>query len=615
MVEPKKAPIRPRVCGREIPANSLLEDLIETLLAGRHGEVVALVGESASGRTTALKHLADRFEGEPRLALFDYDDPFDGRALSQLRENHVVVIVSDLPPTATPCMVCSPAPWTNDEAIEYLASRHPDRCASVMSRLAASDCSWLKGDPTLIGAVLDALAADESILDARGALRRAIADELATPAALSLARMDCFAQLASAGQVGVRTRSRRADLMLRCREAQVLLAADHVLAKLTGAPQLLEKEFPSDLLDELGPLLRGAPVIQEILEQEAKALRGKRHAMAASLLHAAGVPWQPGSFPAPNLAKAYLPGISWPRLSLEGLRLPGALLAGADLSEARLPRAVVDWADLTDANLRGANLFMLSARQCNLAGADLSFVRATKAELALADLTSANLEGALLEHANLTQANLTGARCARAKLARANLRNAKVAEADFSGADLTHADLQRICLSTANFAGANFSHADLTECDLEGMTLPGALFDHCNFTRAHLTGTVMPRADLRGARFREAGLAEIDWEGADLRGADLRGCTFHMGSTRSGLVDSPIACEGSKTGFYTDEYVEQTFREPEEIRKANLRFVDLRGARIDDVDFYLVDLRGARYTFDQEQWLRRSGAILSAPVS
>ncbi|MGD9635898.1 MAG: pentapeptide repeat-containing protein, partial [Pirellulales bacterium] len=70
------------------------------------------------------------------------------------------------------------------------------------------------------------------------------------------------------------------------------------------------------------------------------------------------------------------------------------------------------------------------------------------------------------------------------------------------------------------------------------------------------------------------------------------------------------ACEGSKTGFYTDDREEMYFKRPEEIRKANLRGADLRGARIDGVDFYLVDLRDARLTADQEAQARQTGAIL-----
>ncbi len=120
----------------------------------------------------------------------------------------------------------------------------------------------------------------------------------------------------------------------------------------------------------------------------------------------------------------------------------------------------------------------------------------------------------------------------------------------------------------------------------------------------------MPRANLRKARLRGAGLAGVDWEGVDLRDADMRGCSFHLGSSRSGLVDSPIAGEGSRTGFYTDDFDEQHYKSPEEIRKANLRGADLRGARTQGVDFYLVDLRDVRCTIDQMDHFRRSGAIL-----
>ncbi len=51
-------------------------------------------------------------------------------------------------------------------------------------------------------------------------------------------------------------------------------------------------------------------------------------------------------------------------------------------------------------------------------------------------------------------------------------------------------------------------------------------------------------------------------------------------------------------------------KRPEEIRKANLRGADLRGANIEGVDFYLVDLRGAKYDPSQAEHFRSCGAIL-----
>ncbi len=93
----------------------------------------------------------------------------------------------------------------------------------------------------------------------------------------------------------------------------------------------------------------------------------------------------------------------------------------------------------------------------------------------------------------------------------------------------------------------------------------------------------------------------------------LRQCP--LGSTRSGKVGSPYASHGTRTGFYTDDYDEQGFKSPEEIRKANLCGADLRGAIIDGVDFYLVDLRRAKYDEKQAAHFRRCGAILVARVA
>ena len=145
---------------------------------------------------------------------------------------------------------------------------------------------------------------------------------------------------------------------------------------------------------------------------------------------------------------------------------------------------------------------------------------------------------------------------------------------------------------------------------MEEMRLTDADFHDANLSGALLTGSRMPDANFRGAELRDAGLAEIDWPGACLRDVDLRGATFHLGTSRNGLVGSPIACEGSRTGFYTDDYHDQDIKPAEEIRKANLRGAELRGANIKDVDFYLVDLRDARYSQDQAEHFLRCRAIL-----
>ncbi len=136
-----------------------------------------------------------------------------------------------------------------------------------------------------------------------------------------------------------------------------------------------------------------------------------------------------------------------------------------------------------------------------------------------------------------------------------------------------------------------------------------------NFERANLAGCLLTGSRIRGGQFRKAnlsraGLAEIEWDDADLRDANFSQASFHMGSARSGLVGSTIPCEGSRTGFYTDEFNEQLYKSPEEIRKACLCGANLLGAKVSKTDFYLVDLRRAIYSKAQARHFSKSGAIL-----
>lgn len=356
----------------------------------------------------------------------------------------------------------------------------------------------------------------------------------------------------------------------------------------------------TELLDALRAILRKGPP--------------SRLPLAVSLLHAAGQECRPQCGKSPLLNAAYLSGVAWSgaKLSHAGMRF--ADFRQADLREADLLRAVASGADFTQANLHGARLGKLNAERAVFVSADLRFARAKEALFTRADLRGAHFDGALLKRANFFAADLSGARFVRANLVSALLLEAQIDGADFTAADLSAARLAGLTLRLAEFEGAKFDDADLEKCDLEGMALPGSSFQGANLQNALLTGTRIPEGKFRDADLRGAGLADIEWERADLRDADLGNCTFHLGSSRSGLVGSPLASEGSRTGFYTDELHEQDFKAPEEIRKANLRGADLRGADVEHTDFYLVDLRDARFSQEQEDHFRRTGAILETRV-
>ena len=628
MIIPKQAPVRPRVTLPEGEGDSLLEEAVRARLDEGEWGIIELTGAAGAGKSTAIGHLAYVLGAEARLRLADRPDIGIMAQLVRSAANQLVVCVDpcrdwvELHAFAERWRL---ARWTDDDCIEYLLAAHPEQCGSVMRRLQADRQRLrLAGLPELWRVVLDQFAADESAGGVNVALLQEVARRLVWPGARAAASAWSFGSLADAlhsdrleeflaqwNDIDVGARS-----LLRHTLVQYLLAADYLAEELRRGQnyEILARHMPLEVLQDAAAKIRGNATILRHLNEIAAGRKHARHPMTASLLHATQTNWRPADGWAPLLCNAYLAGAEWPGIRLSELDIRGADLSGADLSEAQLHTVSARLAQFTDASLHGAQLLEFTSLKANFAGADLSHVRAPYANFQGANLEHANLEGALLKGANLTEANLSGCNFQRADLREARLNDARLAGADFSGANLSWACLNGLALRQANFTGAQFAHVAANKCDLEYMRLPGANFERATLRGALLTGSQMPDACFRYAQLAEAGLADIDWERADLRCADLRGCTFHLGSSRSGLVDSPSASEGSRTGFYTDEYLEQDFKAPEEIRKANLCGANLRGALIDNVDFYLVDLRGALYTDEQEAHFRRCRAILETRV-
>jgi uncharacterized protein YjbI with pentapeptide repeats len=399
---------------------------------------------------------------------------------------------------------------------------------------------------------------------------------------------------------------------------QMILAAERIAdaLKQDGVCASLAAPFPRELVHEVARLIAPSGPAVDHLKAFVRIGTPEVQPMAASILHALRIGWrlesaaEPSDSPSCNLHGAYLDRVDWPRVCLAICDLGQADLSHANLTEADLSRSNAARADLTFAILRRAKMQRFNGSQARLCAADLAQVDAVKAKFIKGNLGGAWFDGARLAGAMLCGgADLTNASFQDADLSEADLTESKIDGADFAGCRLEGARLHHLKLNTARFDRAVFARANMICCDLEEMELPEADFRRANLQSAVLTGSHMPCANFRRAKLNNTGLADIDWEGADLREADLRGATFHMGSSRSGKVGSPIASEGSRTGFYTDEFHEQEFKSPEEIRKA-----DLRGANVDGVDFYLVDLRGAKYDSLQEQHFRRCRAILEDRV-
>ncbi|MFO0984359.1 MAG: pentapeptide repeat-containing protein [Planctomycetota bacterium] len=630
MLEPVRAIVRPRVRSPLSDEALPLDDEIISLLERGTTGIVWLVGGPGSGKTTALSHLAAVLPPSGNVMLCDTE------ALRPPEPDKLFIGCGDEKVIPRNALVYRLVPWGEDEIIEYLLGAHRDRCHSVMRR-CAENRQLLRGNPELWRHVLDILAADGSIATVREGLRRLIETQFPSGPDRRPVANALLTVLAGAAELRARYgygfdpgwQTTPWHRLLSLEPIPSLLAAER-LAELLRAEEpcpFLGHRLPRDLVQETAALIGDDLQALERLKSVLAASDQPPQPMAASLLHAARVGWRPSpkTFPAswpfrrqrivvPRLTGAFLDGAAWPGVSLSGLDLRQADLNAADLSEANLDDSDATSANLSCAKLAGASLLRWRAPHACLGRADLSYVRATQAEFQWVDAREACFEGALLTGAAFHGAQLNAARFVRANMDTADLLGAQINGADFSYAELRGARLTGLVLRVADFRQCSFRQAVLQKCDLEGMNLPGADFGEANLRGALLTGTSMPGANFYKAILVKAGLADVDWENADLRLADLRGVSFHMGSSRSGLVASSIASLGTRTGFYTDEYNEQDFRAPEEIRKANLRGADLRGAQVEGADFYLVDLRDARYHPHQERHFRSCGAILESRV-
>jgi uncharacterized protein YjbI with pentapeptide repeats len=614
MLRAVRAPVRPRIVSPATKASLPLEDEVQLWLEQNRPGCLRIVGGAGSGKSTALAHLAAVFASQPNLCILDDGErhkvPYD-----TIRDPFMILSGPEATPSPV-TRILSLAPWGRDELIEYLLAAHPKSCAAVLARVTTADEQEFAGVPELWRIALDELAGDASLSGPVAAVVRYVQRRVPSAEVYQQVEAACLeTQLGSLPRhiVASHPGELEKDVIHLLRHAPVRrsLATECLVAQLqAGDPKCdLSCRLPRSLVMAVGARIADH---REALAHLNGALRwSPEQSMAASLLHAADPGWTPPAKKPPLfLSGAYLDGVRW-----SGIRLPGVRLRNADLSHADLRLAELDDGDATEADLvlvrlSQASLNGFKAGNADLNGADLSSVHATRAFFAGADLAQATLDDAILADASFQLADLRRTSLRGAQLMRAAFYGAQVDETDFSGANLNQANLSELSLRTCCLAGASFRGTRFMKSDLEGMCLDGLDFSGARFEEALLTGSSMVGGNLTETCLTGAGLAEIDWPGACLRGADLRGATFHLGSSRSGLVDSTIASEGSRTGFYTDEYTEQDFKPPEEIRKANLCRADLRGAIVDGVDFYLVDLRGARYDIDQMRHFRRCGAIL-----
>ncbi len=597
--------VQPRVNSPITREPMLLVDEISGLLLAGEPLTITIVGD---GKTTAVEFLQQHFREESNLRLFDCSEVNEGNQVLVFGGGREVLL-----------RLCC---WQSEDFIEYLLATSPSSCSSVMQRLRGQQLSFGEGSPFIWRPLLDAMVGDESLVEieqtSRFVVKQLMARTIGTGSKNASNARWLMAQIVDTylkfGQREMIEAARRlggtSELIqvLRVRVVVDLIAADRVAERLKeNDASALRIRTNIALLRRVAEQISKCPRVRDLL---ASSLGCKDSSISASLLQLMDPAWQPPQIERLNLTGGYFNGAKWAGSQIPRATLSKASMVGADLRAIKLANSFLGATDFRSADLLSASLVSVEAKQASFHCAKLDCCNAVNGRFQQCDLSEVSAYHANFANADLSQADLTCADFSGSIFSQAIFTEAVFQNTCLQSCDLQFAKMRYCNLRGALLGNSNFTHACLASTDMDDLDLANCNFEHTDFRHARLSGTVARGASFSNALFCEAGLAEVNWQDCDLRNCNFENSAFHLGSTRCGLVDSPYPSHGTRTGFYTDDYEDLYFKKPESIRKAALCGCDLRGANIAGTDFYLVDLRGAKYSPEQHKHFVACGAIL-----
>ena len=595
--------------GEVVPLVDLISDYIDSKTLA-----VRLVGE---GKSTAIAHLQNYFTGQPKLRFLD-----NGESIEDLKAWDLTVYTA--PSFTHGSVKLKLARWSRDDCIDYLLATAPDRCKSVMGRLMVSEDLWLaSGSPRVLARTLDVMIEQDDVTTIEAAILTHF-ESLRFKHKQYRSRVisKCVEHHFDDVNAGIELQKfapRYVDeetvKFLSVQTVRYVIATGKLIESLRQGktPECLARMVTPIWIEYFASRLFAETNDDAVehLNTLANKVWDSHSGNAASLLFKLDSTWQPSRQRELNLFGAQLPGFGAPELILENSLVTMAIFMKANLPFCSLANTNVTGSSFASANLTNSNLEKLVAKHADFSDANLRGVNADKADFSSACLSNANLErggfcktdflGADLRNANLNFATLFFAKLNRSKMSGATLVGTKFKRTSISQVDLRHVVTR----------DTYFLKCDLSRSNFAGIVLDNICLRGCQISDADFSESKLHDCDLTDSLLTCAKLGDIVWTNCNLRGVDFSGCQFHYGSTRSGIVGSPYPSHGTRTGFYTDDYFDQHFRRIEDIRKASLQGCDLIGARVKDVDFYLVDLRGANYDEAQRTHFQSCGAILT----
>jgi uncharacterized protein YjbI with pentapeptide repeats len=207
------------------------------------------------------------------------------------------------------------------------------------------------------------------------------------------------------------------------------------------------------------------------------------------------------------------------------------------------------------------------------------------------DLSGADLSGAYLHNTNFTKANLYQANLTKANITSATLVGTNLEKATLIGAQLTKSDLNKANLEEADLTGAKLVNSDLTQSNLCQAQLNKANIRYATLNCAFLHAASLDSAILYGANMCGAILVAANLSQAKINNACLKGAN---------LIKATLS--------------EADLRYASLIR-SNLAYAKLNKVKLDNTDFSDANLAGTDFTDTDWSKANLNGTILSRIVN
>ncbi len=580
----------------------LITDAIESIQSTATRHSVLLDGVACE---FALVYLQNFYRDDPRIHVapsFFWDDADDSCCVSIHTDKTI--------PSSCTLWV---APWDRDDVIQYMLATNARECCSIITRIQPEFFALVQGGFSLWRCIIDTMLRFPMETDFHQILKKLLRVKLPSTVPLWGGEpMKWLADQLLASQSFDKLQLLSDDPVYRSllgiSSLRLEIEADRFADLLKHSNKsILQRLHSNQRLIEVSKRLRGNTAVADFLKG---CIFEKYASTSASILSQIDTAWKPVKRSHYQFENAYLCDACWSGSYLEQANFGGANLTHICLDHSVLTDSIFhvtkcDGASFVDTCLRG-----VKANKASFVSADFCRAEMCQTVWKESSFSGANFSESLLDESSFNQCDLRDANFRSCVANLLQLSHCKIAGADFSDAQLGRSHFEGLDLKETILCRTNLNKSNLFRSCLESMTIVGCNFYCANLAEAYLSSSRMRETSLLRSSLANSRLGEIDWEGCDLREANLSGATFHYGSTRCGIVDSPYPSHGTRTGFYTDDWEELVFKTPELVRKASLVGCDLRGANLHGVDFYLVDLRGAILDPSQLRLVSASGAIL-----